>query len=156
MNKENIKTFQDACNALGIGSPEALPELLQPQLADIVPSHIKALLKLEIIANALNDGWQWIPDGRTRGWWPWFWFYTKREVETMTDEDKARINLKDARNITNGFAGVGFALTFCAWSNSGAYIGSRLACKSEEIAYYFGTQFIDIWMEYLMIPIVAR
>ena len=135
MNKENIKTFQDACNALGIGSPEALPELLQPQLADIVPSHIKALLKLEIIANALNDGWQWIPDGRTRGWWPWFWFYTKREVETMTDEDKARINLKDARNIT---------------------IGSRLACKSEEIAYYFGTQFIDIWMEYLMIPIVAR
>ena len=156
MNKENIKTFQDAYNALGIGSPEALPELLQPQFADIVPSHIKALLKLEIIANALNDGWQWIPDGHTRGWWPWFWFYTKREVETMTDEDKARINLKDASNITNGFAGVGYAPTNYAWSYSSASIGSRLACKSEEVADYFGTQFIDIWMEYLMIPIVAR
>lgn len=156
MKEQNIKTFQDACNALGIGAPEALPELLQPQNDNIVPSHIKALLKLEIIANALNDGWQWIPDGRTRGWWPWFWFYTKREVETMSEEDKKRINLKDARNITNGFSGVGFASTDYAWSYSYATVGSRLACKNSEIAEYFGTQFIDLWMEYLMIPIVAR
>lgn len=156
MEEQKIKTFQDACEALGIGNPEALPELLQPKFADIVPPHIKALLKLEIIANALNGGWQWIPDGHTRGWWPWFWFYTKDEVEMMTDNDKARINLKDARNITNGFAGVGCATPNHAWSASHASIGSRLACKSKAIADYFGTQFIDIWMEYLMIPIVAR
>ena len=156
MKENKIKTFQDACEALGIGSPEALPELLQPKFADIVPSHIKALLKLEIIANALNGGWQWIPDGTTRGWWPWFWFYTKDEVERMSDKEKARINLKDARNISNGFAGVGSADTYNAWSASIAHFGSRLASKSEEIVDYFGTQFIDIWMEYLMIPIIAR
>jgi len=74
----------------------------------------------------------------------------------MSEEDKKRINLKDARNITNGFSGVGCASADGAFSFSAAPLGSRLACKNSEIAEYFGTQFIDLWMEYLMIPIVAR
>ena len=84
---DKIKTFEDACQALGLAIPEGLPELLQPKMADIVPSHIKAQLKLEIIVAALNEGWQWIPDGKTRGYFPWFWLFTTEGVARMSKNE---------------------------------------------------------------------
>lgn len=35
------------------------------------------------------------------------------------------------------------------WSHSSAYFSARLAVKSEELAIYFGKQFIDIWANYV-------
>ena len=153
MNKENIKTFQDACNALGIGSPEALPELLQEKYAAIVTSHIKAQLKLEIITLALNEGWQHIPDGKHYAYWPWFCLYTAGEIADMGKkgaEERAMINATDVSEV---FSGLGFAVSSPAWSSSGAAFGSRLAYKSRELARYSGKQFIELWKEAYLIPI---
>ena len=36
------------------------------------------------------------------------------------------------------------------WSYSNAYIGSRLAVKSSEIAIYFGEQFKELWKDFLI------
>ena len=150
---DKIKTFDDACKAIGLAGPEALPELLQEKYAAIVPSHIKAQLKLEIITLALNEGWQHIPDGKHYAYWPWFLLYTAYEIADMGKkgaEERAMINATDVSYV---FAGLGSAGSSDAWSYSGAIIGSRLAYKSRELARYSGKQFIELWKEVLLIPI---
>lgn len=153
MITDKIKTFEDACQALGLAIPEGLPDLLQPKMADIVPSHIKAMLKLEIITAALNEGWQWIPDGSTRAYWPWFWLFTTEEIARMDKRDIQNFNLIKATDISGHFAGLGSAYTSAAFSASDATFGSRLAYKNRELATYSGTQFIELWKEYLFIKI---
>ena len=150
---DKIKTFDDACKAIGLAGPEALPELLQEKYAAIVPSHIKAQLKLEIITLALNEGWQHIPDGKHYAYWPWFYLYTAGEIADMGKkgaEERAMINATDVSDV---FAGLGYADSYYAWSHSYAFIGSRLAYKSRELARYSGKQFIELWKEALLIPI---
>lgn len=153
MITDKIKTFEDACQALGLAIPEGLPELLQPKMADIVPSHIKAILKLEIITAALNEGWQWIPDGSTRAYWPWFWLFTTEEIARMSNAEIQGRNLIKATDISEKFAGLGSATPILAFSYSTAYIGSRLAYKKSLLAEYSGKQFIELWKEYLFIKI---
>ena len=150
---DKIKTFDDACKAIGLAGPEALPELLQEKYAAIVPSHIKAQLKLEIITLALNEGWQHIPDGKHWAYWPWFCLYTAGEIADMGKkgaEERAMINATDVSEV---FAGLGFAASNLAWSASSADFGSRLAYKSRELARYSGKQFIELWKEAYLIPI---
>lgn len=151
---DKIKTFEDACEALGLKVPEALPELLQPKYADIVPSHVVAFLKLEIITAALNEGWQWIPDPvkRPRGYWPWFWLHDTEEVANMSKAEAERIHLINATNIS-GYAGLGYATSNSAWSYSSADIGSRLAFKSAGLATYAGKQFIELYKDYMFKPL---
>lgn len=150
---DKIKTFDDACKAIGLAGPEALPELLQEKYAAIVPSHIKAQLKLEIITLALNEGWQHIPDGKHLAYWPWFCLYTAGEIADMGKkgaEERAMINATDVSEVSSG---LGCASSHNAWSYSGATIGSRLAYKSRELARYSGKQFIELWKKAYLIPI---
>lgn len=150
---DKIKTFDDACKAIGLAGPEALPELLQEKYAAIVPSHIKAQLKLEIITLALNEGWQHIPDGKHYAYWPWFYLYTAGEIADMGKEGAEKRAMINATDVSDVFAGLGYAGSTYAWSNSSADIGSRLAYKSSELARYSGKQFIELWKEALLIPI---
>ena len=150
---DKIKTFEDACKAIGLAGPEALPELLQPKNADIVPSHIKAQLKLEIITLALNEGWQHIPDGKHYAYWPWFFLYTTEEIASMGKEKAKERAMINATDISEEFAGLGYAYSNSAWSHTYAYLGSRLAYKTRTLAEYSGKQFIDLWKEMLFIPI---
>lgn len=150
---DKIKTFDDACKAIGLAGPEALPELLQEKYAAIVPSHIKAQLKLEIITLALNEGWQHIPDGKHYAYWPWFFLYTAGEIADMGKEGAEERAMINATDVSDVFAGLGCANSSCAWSVSYARIGSRLAYKSRELARYSGKQFIELWKEALLIPI---
>lgn len=150
---DKIKTFDDACKAIGLAGPEALPELLQEKYAAIVPSHIKAQLKLEIITLALNEGWQHIPDGKHWAYWPWFCLYTAGEIADMGKkgaEERAMINATDVSEV---FSGLGSAYSYSAWSDSHANFGSRLAYKSRALARYSGKQFIELWKEAYLIPI---
>ncbi len=150
---DKIKTFDDACKAIGLAGPEALPELLQEKYAAIVPSHIKAQLKLEIITLALNEGWQHIPDRRHCAYWPWFLLYTAGEIADMGKkgaEERAMINATDVSDV---FAGLGYASSSSAWSTTYALFCSRLAFTSRELARYSGKQFIELWKEAYLIPI---
>ncbi len=143
-----VRTFEDACEVLGIAVPEGLPEILQPQNAGIVPPHIVAMTKLEMITAALNQGWTWIPDGETKGWWPWFWFFTQEEIDKMDDEEKKYRCIVPAGEFSK-FAGLGYAYSCYAWSDSSAYIGSRLAYRNAELAKHSGRQFIELWRQWL-------
>lgn len=143
-----VRTFEDACEVLGIAVPEGLPEILQPKNAGIVPPHIVAMTKLEMITAALNQGWTWIPDGETKGWWPWFWFFTQEEIDKMDDEEKKYRCIVPAGEFSK-YAGLGSAYSTDAWSSSYANFGSRLAYSNAELAKHSGRQFIELWRQWL-------
>lgn len=141
--KERIKTFADAAKAVGIEDPEEW----ESGYSDVEPD-ILAYFKLRIITKALNEGWEpkFIP-GEYR-WAPYFLLYTKEEIEKMNAETRARVVY---RSNASAFAdgGVSFANAFNDSASVYAYIGSRLAFKSEELAEYAGKQFTEIYADFI-------
>lgn len=123
--QDRIKSYEDACRELGLDlDPEDLPEVDNCEPED--QASIIAFYKLTIIARALNEGWKpnW-KDSSEYKWFPWF-----------------KVN-RDA-------AGVGCSNTTYAATDASAFVGSRLCCKSDELATYFGKQFENLWSEYLL------
>jgi len=83
-----------------------------------------AYRKLKIIAKAINNGW--IPnwnDTNQRKWFPYF-------------------------NLSSGF---GFSFSFCVYVSADTGVGSRLCFETEEKATYAGTQFLELYRDFLTI-----
>lgn len=127
--QDRIKSYEDACRELGI-DPEDLPEVDNCEPED--QASIIAFYKLTIIARALNEGWKpnW-KDSSEYKWFPWF-----------------KANRGAAYN--GAYAGLSCSSTINTASPASATFGSRLCCKSDELATYFGKQFENIWSEYLL------
>lgn len=143
---ERVKTFEDACNELGI---EADKWLQDKEDLGFEPDVI-AYLKLRIIVAALNEGWKPEFTEDEYRWYPWFYFYTKDELNQISEENEQKISLIDVSDRNAGYyAGFGFAYSINAPSSTAAYIGSRLCLKNSELATYCGKQFIDIWADYV-------
>lgn len=127
----DIKSFQDACKALGI--TEALPDV------SLLPvKHQKAIVanyQLTIIAEAVNrdeDGKPWHPDWNDYSeykYYPWF------DMETYGDAP----------------AGSGFAFGDCGCAYTGSHVGSRLCFRSRDIAEYVGKEFLSIYRDTFLI-----
>jgi len=118
-----VKTFEDAMQVVGENAKEF--EKICERLS---PDEI-AYKKLKIIAEALNEGWDWkgINENQER-WFPWFY-----------------------RKLDNGkVCGLAFAYSYLATSSRNVFLGSRLFVKTEELADYFGKQFIELWREYYL------
>lgn len=142
---ERIKTFEDACNELGIDHNEWMQDKKELGLeADVI-----AYLKLRIIAAALNEGWK--PQFTTDEYryFPWFCLYTQSEIDEMNEEDKSRVVYR-SNNGAYAFGGV--ACAYPVSDSSFASIGSRLAFKTRELAEYAGRQFVEIWADYVFKP----
>lgn len=146
--KERIKTFDDAIQELGEEHPcvKAYREWMRVKLAN--QKDIEAYLKLRIIAAALNEGWE--PTFGKDEWryFPWFYIYSKEELEEMDEEERSRV-VGRANFNAHASGGLAFASAISASSYSYAYYGSRIAFKSEELAVYCGQQFIDIWVDFI-------
>lgn len=146
--RERIKTFDDAIQELGEEHPyvKAYREWMRVRLAN--QKDIEAYLKLRIIVAALNEGWE--PKFTKDEWryFPWFYIYSKEELEEMDEEERSRV-VGRAYNNADASGGLAFAYASGASSNSGTYVGSRLAFKSKELAVYCGQQFIDIWVDFI-------
>lgn len=150
--KERIKTFDDAYKELGNEHP-IVKEYDAFQKADIslfggLAKDMVAYLKLRIIAAALNEGWE--PTFGKDEWryFPWFYIYSKEELEEMDEEERSRVVGRACYN-ANANGGLAFAYADGASSVSSSSSGSRLAFKSEELAVYCGQQFIDIWVDFI-------
>ena len=120
---EKVKSFEDACKLLDI-TPSV------PVVTGIPEKYQKPLIanyQLMVIAEALNEGWT--PDwsnGEWDKWYPWF---------NMNDSSSAgRFSFYDA-----------------AYQRSGSSVGSRLCFKSEALADYAGTQFLELYRELFVI-----
>lgn len=144
---ERVKTFKDACNELGIEHDKWVQDKKDLGLeADVI-----AYLKLRIIAAALNEGWK--PQFTTDEYryFPWFYLYTQSEIDEMSEEEKSRVVCR-SHNSANASGGVACAYSSCDSSSTYAYIGSRLAFKTRELAEYAGRQFVEIWADYVFKP----
>jgi hypothetical protein len=119
---DRIKTFEDACAHLSLDPEEYLPFLI-PKNARKQASN--AFTMLDIISEALLDGVKldWTNSDQKK-WYPWFNEYSPG-------------------------SGFRFGGTGYAWTTSATGGGARLCLDTEEKARYFGTQFIDIWNQYL-------
>ena len=120
-----VKSYEDACDLLGIDPIGSLPDVSGCMSQD--RKSLIAFHKLTIIARALNDGWE--PDWTNPSENKWFnWWY----VDTKT-------------------AGLGYAYSDNAPSSANASVGSRLCFRTEALADYAAEQFMPLYEEYLLI-----
>ena len=152
---ERIKTFEDACNELGeenvlvqaYRTAEFNTSGNQSDVSDVV-----AYLKLRVIAEALNEGWEPHFTKDEYRWYPWFYLYTQEEIDNMGEEKKKKLWLFDGASHDDAHRGLAYASSPDAWLSSNSTASARLAVKSESLANYFGQQFIDIWSDYVALP----
>lgn len=147
---ERVKTFEDACQILGIDA-EAIQEQWESAGLDMIDEI--AYQKLRIITAALNEGWE--PDFTNPDeyrYYPYLCLWTKEELEQKTDEWKDERNLQlclGGGPSSNGAScGLAFAVSSSAWSAALASFSARLAHKTEELAIYSGKQFTELWANY--------
>lgn len=145
---ERIETLEDAI---------AYTEMALPENIDEMPKDIQAYHKLRIITAAYNeqkgtelDQFPKFEKGEWR-YWPWFTFYTQKEVDAMSEEEKSRVVLRSYSN-SGSQGGVGFADCYLDSSHADAFYGSRLAFKTREAAIECGKRFIDLWLDYCYLP----
>ena len=149
---ERIKTFEDACKELGFGHIlVAEYNLFVGDAVNTLSPDIVAYMKLRIIAAALNEGWE--PQFTTDEyrWYPWFTLWTEEELKGKSEQWKKdhALWLFGGSSAAGASCGLASALSATAWSRSDSDISARLAVKSEELAVYFGKQFISIWADYV-------
>ena len=148
----NIKTYEDACEAIGV---KPIVRLLvededghKEEVADI--AHL-AYIKLCTIARALNNDPNFPRFTKDEyRYTPWFYLYNQKEIDEMDEEDRNRLVLWVLRITVRLAASLMRTRIAAGWSDSHAYIGSRLAVKSSEIAIYFGEQFKELWKDFLI------
>ena len=147
---ERIKTFTDACNALGDEHP-LVKEYLRIADGNIILDDLYAYLKLRIIVAALNEGWEPKFTEDEHRYFPWFFFYTKEEYDKLDDEKKGHCVLRSGNN---AYSSSGFLFCGAPIDASGSYVsrGSWLAFRTCELAAYAGRQFIEEWDEFMFKP----
>jgi len=148
------KTFEDACRELGENHPFIrsfngyVRNIHEENKND---ADILAYLKLRIICAALNEGWELKFTKDEYRYYPWFYIYTKEEIENMDEENRKQLVLWGGAAVVGADCGLACANSNVAWSTSLTYVGSRLAVKTRELAIYFGKQFTDIWADFVLI-----
>lgn len=144
---ERIKTFEDACEELGINPEEWMVENeTYKEDADIL-----AYLKLRIITLALNEGWKPSFAKDEYRYYPWYYFYTKEEIDAMDEKDKKTLLIVGGISYRGSVCGLAAASSSDGFSSSPATFGARLAYKTRELAKYAGTQFYDIYADFCLI-----
>ena len=150
---ERIKTFEDACNALGDEHPLVTQYRLTAGAykGDPMTEDFIAYLKLRIIVAALNEGWEPKFEKGEYRYYPWFYLYTKEQYDELDDEEKGRCVLRSGvfAHSNNGF--VYCNANYDASSSSTVY-GSRLAFRTRELAAYAGKQFTEEWADFMFKP----
>lgn len=151
---ERIKTFEDACAALGnhalVNQYRRIAEEQNPPM-DGTATDLIAYLKLRIITAALNEGWEPQFTEDEDRWYPWFVLWTEDELAGKSEEWKRDRCLTTMHYHRGEYAGLAYAYSYNAPSHSTAYLGSRLCFKSDTLAEYAGKQFIQLWMDFYLI-----
>ena len=120
---DKVKSFEDACQLLGI-------EPNVPEVSMLPENHQKAIVahyKLVIIAEAVNEGWKpnW-DNWDERKYYPWF-------------------------DLEGSSSGAGFSYDDCDVWYSHSNVGSRLCFKTWELAEHIGKTFIDLYKDYFLL-----
>ena len=151
---ERIKTFEDACAALGnhalVNQYRRIAEEQNPPM-DGTATDLIAYLKLRIITAALNEGWEPQFTEDEDRWYPWFVLWTEDELAGKSEEWKRDRRLTTMHYHRGAAAGLACANSNRAPAHSDAHVGSHLCFKSDTLAEYAGKQFIQLWMDFYLI-----
>ena len=147
---ERIKTFEDARDELGDEHPLVKEYWGVININLDIKQDLISYLKLRIICAALNEGWEPQFTNDEYRHYPWFYIYTQDEIDKMGEGDKKNIWRLGGYSLNGSNCCIAYANSNFAWSYSYSNVSARLAVKSEELAKYFGNQFIDIWADYLI------
>lgn len=150
---ERVKTFEDALEVLGEVHcfVSEYNTLVNSGLIHSLSPDLVAYLKLRIITAALNEGWEPQFTVDEYRYYPWFDFYTQKEIDEMDEEDRSRVVGRAGHN-ANAYGGCVYAFANNASSYSNTSNGARLAFKTRELAIYAGKQFIEIWADFVFRP----
>lgn len=140
---ERVKTFEDACKEVGIDAEKWLEEHKDDDV------NLLAFLKIRIIVEALNEGWKPKFDGEEYRYAPYFYYYTKEEVDNMDEYEKSRLLYVGGSANYGSLCGLSASAADNGFSYSTASVGARLALKSRYLALYCGNQFYEIWIDFL-------
>lgn len=154
---KDIKTFDDACTALG-GCNNALVEGYYDALSmasdgvenafiGLLGADTLSYIKLRIITAAINEGWE--PKFTEDEWryYPWFYLFTEEEYSRFSEEKKQRCVLRACFS-ADACGGLVSANASVASTNSDASVGARLAFESEEKAKHAGVYFKELWADF--------
>lgn len=138
-NYKTIKSYEDACEALGV--PTIKPDMN-------LPKHVVALMKLETVSKALwGKNFDPIPDpkGEKCYWYPFFTLRMRlKDLMKFKGVPSCLLLRFMVRVRGSGILGTNYRSSFAY-----ASLGFRLCQETEEKAQYFGAQFIELWAEYL-------
>ena len=149
---ERIKTFTDACHALGDEHPLVTQYRLTAAAykGDPMTEDFIAYLKLRIIVAAINEGWEPKFEKSESRYFPCFYLYTKEQYDELDDENKGRFVLRSGSTYSYG----GFV--YCSANSNASYSygggGSRLAFRTRELADYACMQFTEEWADFVFKP----
>ena len=150
---ERVKTFEDALEVLGEVHcfVSEYNTLVNSGLIHSLSPDLVAYLKLRIITAALNEGWEPQFTVDEYRYFPWFDFYTQKEIDEMDEEDRSRVV---GRAGGNAVAVGGCVCAYACYASSYSHprSGARLAFKTRELAIYAGKQFIEIWADFVFRP----
>lgn len=152
-----IKTFSDALIELGdehifVRSYKELLSISKGEdfRDDMFGADLIAYMKLRIICAALNEGW--VPEfkeGENR-YYPRFWFYTKNEISRMPDVCKRHIRIISTDKYNTEYDGFSHNLSNYYPSTFSIPQSHTLCLKSNNLAFYCGKQFVEIWADFLL------
>lgn len=148
---ERIKTFEDACNALGDEHPLVKEYWGVVNVDPDITQDLIAYLKLRIIVAVLNEGWEPKFEKGEYRYYPWFYLYTKEQYDELNDKEKGRCVFRSG-NHAHSSCGLSCAYANNAFSGSYSGSGSRLAFRTRELAAYAGKQFTEEWADFMFKP----
>ena len=136
--REKVRGYDDACKLLG-KKPIYDVKIIEMGNDDYIScsKHIMALMKLETIIEALNEGWVAEEHMDEEWWYPQF-----------AKVDKITGRIYREKGVTVGYLNnKDYGI---AYSYTKIYCMSKLALKSKELAIYCGNKFINLWADYLL------
>ena len=153
---ERIKTLYDAQCELaqwaerGDCEAKQLIEEYNSVQTEETSDDIVAYLQLRIITAALNEGWKPQFKEDENRWFPYFILWSKDEIDNMSDEEKdnKQLLLWGGNANTGASCGSSYSYSIRGWATANAYIGSRLALKTEALATYAGRQFASVYARF--------
>ena len=152
---ERIKSFEDALVELEVRAVNGdnTAKMLYDDWHNVTTDSddLIAFLKLRIVCAALNEGWEPKHTEDEVRYYPWHWLYTQDELNDMREEEKINRCMLPTGEYQTEYAGFGCAGSDYAPSAAGAYFGSRLCLRSDELAVYCGKQFIKLWADFKLI-----
>lgn len=147
MVTDRIKTFNDALKELG-------PNHILVKEYNVIKNskttyNTKLYSQLCVITAALNEGWRpKFVEGEKR-YFPYFRLYSAEEIRQMSKEEKSRVVYRSYSN-ASAYGGVSCANAVSDSASVYAFIGARLAFKTNELAKYAGKQFLKLYAYYLL------